>query len=402
MYDLTVVGGGPAGATCARLAAKAGLDVVLLEKAHHPREKPCGGALGPRAIQNLDIDISAVVEQTFNTAIVHTPSESIVNLTSEQLIGHVVTRSKFDAYLLQKAEDAGVEVIQDTEVVGIEQLRSAVRALVVGDSYKSHILVGADGVNGIIARELGIRTKWAQEQIALCIQTTIPLGVKEVESMMKRNQKDNSPAIELFFDIMPWGYAWCFPKRDGFNIGIGCRMDKQSNLQKIWHRFVSRIKMERGIEQDLSDSVSYRLPLGGKLNRLIGRRCMLVGDAAGLVSPLTGEGISFAIQSGILAARIASETIEAKTPLHVKEYESQLKKTIGHELADTRWLAGILHKSNKHTDLLFQIASEDPVMREYFTNVVARVATFSEYRTKIVKRMLTRHPMKALRLGVTR
>jgi flavin-dependent dehydrogenase len=160
--------------------------------------------------------------------------------------------------------------------------------------------------------------------------------------------------------------------------------------------------MERGIEQDLSDSVSYRLPLGGKLNRLIGRRCMLVGDAAGLVSPLTGEGISFAIQSGILAARIASETIEAKTPLHVKEYESQLKKKIGHELADTRWLAGILHKSNKHTDLLFQIASEDPVMREYFTNVVARVATFSEYRTKIVKRMLTRHPMKALRLGVTR
>jgi geranylgeranyl reductase family protein len=402
LYDLTVVGGGPAGATCARLAAKAGLDVVLLEKAHHPRDKPCGGALGPRAIQNLDIDISPVVEQTFNTAIVHTPSESIVNLTSEELIGYIVTRSKFDAYLIQKAENAGVEVIQGTEVVGIEQLRSAVRALVVGDSYKSHILVGADGVNGIIARELGIRTKWTQEQIALCIQTTIPLSVKEVESMMKRNQKDNSPAIELFFDIMPWGYAWCFPKRDGFNIGIGCRMDKQNNLQKIWHRFVSGIKMEKGIEQDLSDRVSYRLPLGGKLDRLIGRRSMLVGDAAGLASPLTGEGISYAIQSGILAAKIASETIEAKAPLHVKDYENQLKKTIGRELVDTRWLAGILHRSDKHTDLLFQIASEDPVMQKYFTNVVARIATFSEYRTKIVKRMLTRHPMKALRLGLTR
>ncbi|MFW9832356.1 MAG: NAD(P)/FAD-dependent oxidoreductase [Candidatus Thorarchaeota archaeon] len=401
MYDLTVVGGGPAGATCARLAAKAGLDVVLLEKEHHPREKPCGGALGPRTIQNLDIDISPLVEQTFNTAVIHTP-ESILSLTSEQLIGHIVTRSEFDAYLLQKAENAGVEVIQDTEVVGIEQLRSAVRALVVGDSYKSHILVGADGVNGIIARELGIRTKWAPEQIALCIQATIQLSVGEVESVMMRNKIDNSPAIELFFGIVPWGYAWCFPKRDGFNIGVGCRMDKQEALQKTWHRFVSRIREEKGIELDESSKISYRLPLGGKLDRLIGRRGMLVGDAAGLVSPLTGEGISYAIQSGILAAKIASETIETKAPLHVKEYDNQLKKTVGRELADTRWLAGILHRSYKHTDLLFQIASEDPVMRKYFTNVVARIATFSEYRTKIVKRMLTRHTMKALRLGLTR
>ena len=123
VYDLTVVGGGPAGATCARRAAEAGLDVVLLEKAYHPREKPCGGALGPQSIRILDLDISSVIERTFNAAIVRTPSGKKVTLTSEGLIGHIVTRSKFDAYLLQKAVDAGVEVVQGVEVVGLEHLR---------------------------------------------------------------------------------------------------------------------------------------------------------------------------------------------------------------------------------------------------------------------------------------
>jgi geranylgeranyl reductase family protein len=399
LYDLTVVGGGPAGATCARLAAKAGLDVVLLDKAHHPRVKPCGGALGPQAIQEIDIDISGTIEKTFNTAMVYTPSGDSVRLTSEGLIGHIVTRSEFDEYLLQKAEDAGVEVIQGVEVVGLEQLRSGVRALAVGDSYKSHLLVGADGVNGIIAKELGVRSKWSPTQIAVCMNMVVQLAPEEVESVM-RPEADGLPTIELYFGLVSWGYGWCFPKRDGLNIGIGCRVDKLGDLQEIWQKFVSKIEDEKGVEIDISDRVSYRLPLGDRLNRVIGRRSMLVGDAAGLVSPLTGEGISYAIQSGKLAAKIAFEAVSTKSPLHIVEYDKQLKETVGKELADTRWIAGILHKSFKHTDLLFRVAAEDPVMRDHLTNVVSRVSTFSEIRTKIIARMITKHPLKAVRLGL--
>jgi len=400
LYDLAVIGGGPAGAICARDAAEAGLDVVLLEKAHHPREKPCGGALGPRAIRSIDFDISNVIERTFHAALVYTPSMRKVILTSEELIGYLVTRSKLDLFLLQKAEEAGAEVVQGTQVVGIEQTRTGIRALSVGDSYKSHLLVGADGVNGIIARELGIRSKWAPDQVALCISAEVPVSQSDLKSAMITHESNGSPVIEMYFNLLSWGYGWCFPKKNGFSIGIGCRMDKQENLQQSWERLIELIEVEKEIEIDTSNKVSYRVPLGGKLNRYIARRSMLVGDAAGLVSPLTGEGISYAIQSGKLAAKIASEAVEMRAPLHVAEYENQLKKTVERELVDTRWISEVLHKSKRHTDLLFEIVDEDPLMRKYMTNIVSRITTFSDIRGKVGKRMLSKHPLKSIRLGL--
>ena len=400
MYDLTVIGGGPAGATCARRAAEAGLEVVLLEKSYHPRNKPCGGALGPQVVRNLDFDISSMVERTFHAALLHSPSGKKVILTSDDLTGHLITRSKFDSYLLQKAADAGAQVIQGVEVVGVEQLRSGIRALAVGDSYKSHLLVGADGVNGISARELGVRTKWAPDRVASCLSTEVPLSSKDVESVMVTHGADNSPVIELYFDLLSWGYGWCFPKKNGFNIGVGCRVDKVENLQETWTKLSTRIAEEKGIEIDSSNRVSYRVPLGGRLNRCTARRSMLIGDAAGLVSPITGEGISYAIQSGKLAAKVAHEAVNKKSPLHVVEYEKQLKKSIEQELVDCRWIAEILHKSQKHAELILQIADEDPVMRRYMTDVLSRVTRFSDMRMKIGKRMLSKHPIKSMRLGL--
>ncbi|MFW9838688.1 MAG: geranylgeranyl reductase family protein [Candidatus Thorarchaeota archaeon] len=399
LYDLTVVGGGPAGATCARLAAEKGLDVILLEKAHHPRPKPCGGALGPQAIHHLDLDITPVIERTFRAAVVQTPSGHKVTLESDDLIGHIVSRTQFDALLFQGAIDAGVEVVEGVEVVGVEQLRSGIRALAVGDSFRSHLLVGADGVNSIVAKELGIRTSWSSKDFGVCIvaDNVVP---EDAEPTKVREDDESSHAIELYFGLVSWGYGWCFPKKRGFNIGIGCRADKVNDLQKVWERFVTNIERKKGSKLDIPDKVSHRIPLGGRVTRFTGRRSLLIGDAAGLVSPLTGEGISYAIESGRLAAEIAIETVKKQTPLHIIEYEKRLKKTIGRELSDTRWIAGILNRSRRHTDILFHVAAEDALMKEYMTNIVSRVTTFSDVKSKVMKRMLTKHPLKSIRLGL--
>ncbi|MFW9868229.1 MAG: NAD(P)/FAD-dependent oxidoreductase [Candidatus Thorarchaeota archaeon] len=397
LYDLTVIGGGPAGATCARIAANAGLDVVLLEKAIHPRSKPCGGAIGPYALRILDLDISSVIDRTFHAAIVHTPAGKNVVLTSQELTGHLVKRDRFDAYLLQKAKDAGVEVIEGKEVVGIEQLRKGIRALAVGDSYKSHFLVGADGVNGISAKELGVRTKWRPEDVALCYQADVPMNQDDVTRTMTTHNSE--PVIELYFGLVPWGYAWCFPKRESYSIGVGCRMDMSEQLKLAWIKHIERIERDKGVELDVSRT-SFRVPLGGRVDRCIGRRSMLVGDAAGLVSPLTGEGVSFAIQSGAIAAKVAIDAVEAKSALKVVEYEKQVKTGISKELADFRMLTGILNRSPRHVELLCQIADEDPIMKEYLTNILARIRPFSELKLALGKRLVTKHPLKAVRLGL--
>lgn len=392
-----MIGGGPAGATCARIAAEAGLEVILLEKKNHPRKKPCGGAIGPHALRVLGLDVSSVIERTFRAAIAHTPAGKSVTLTSRDLIGHLVKRERFDAYLLQKAKDAGVEVIEGMEVVSIEQLRSGIRALGVGDSYKSCLLVGADGVNGISAKELGIRTKWHHERVALCFEAEVPLSENDVESTMLTHNSE--PVIELYFGLVSWGYGWCFPKREGFSVGIGCRLDKSGDLKSAWKKHVKTIEQMKGIEIDPTNRTSCRVPLGGKVSRCIGRRSMLVGDAAGLVSPLTGEGISYAIESGALAAEVTIEAVVKKSPLHIVEYERRVKEGMSRELSDSRMLTGILNKSNRHAELLFQIAEEDPVMREYLTNILSRIRPFSELKVALGKRLITKHPLKAIKLG---
>jgi flavin-dependent dehydrogenase len=134
--DLIVVGSGPAGATCARKAALRGLDVLLLEKSRHPREKLCGGALNPRVPQALGFDVSHVVDRQVHSARIHAPSGRSFVFAGRGLTSYTTRRTRFDEYLLQKAREAGAEVVQDTEVVALQQTRSGIRALCRADSYE--------------------------------------------------------------------------------------------------------------------------------------------------------------------------------------------------------------------------------------------------------------------------
>ncbi|MBN2229534.1 MAG: geranylgeranyl reductase family protein [Candidatus Thorarchaeota archaeon] len=400
MYDLLVIGGGPAGSTCARRAAERGLDVALIERCIHPRKKPCGGAISPRAIELLRYDLSQIARGEFHAARVHTPSGRTTVLTREGLTGLMIDRPTFDEFLLKKAIEAGVEVRQDTKIVGIEQLRKGVRALGVGDSYKAHLLVGADGVNGLSARILGIRKRWQADNIAVCINAEVPMKESEIARIARVDDNPAQIALDLYFGLIDWGYGWCFPKTNTLNVGIGCRVEYARNLRNAWESIISHIERTKGISLDVSQRTSARVPIGGITGRVIARRSMLIGDAAGLVSPISGEGISYAIESGILAADVAYEAVRDKSPVHIAEYDRRLKQGLNKELDNLRQLANILYRSSKNIELISKIASEDPVIGEYLIDVLARVSPFSNLKRRIYRRMLTRHPLKTIKFDL--
>jgi geranylgeranyl reductase family protein len=391
MNDLLVIGGGPAGATCARRAALKGLDVTLIEKQLYPRPKPCGGALSPRVVSALDFDISHLIKNKFSSVKVHRPSGKVTTLTRDNLEAHLIQRIDFDSHLIDKAREAGAEIVTENEIVGIEQLRSGVRALGVGDSYKARFLVGADGVNGISAEQLGIRRRWSPDNVAVCINAEVKLD---------SGQESPNSFIDIFYGFVEWGYGWFFPKADGANIGLGCRMDKAEGLRDKWGLFLSELAKAKEIPSDISATTSARVPFGGLPGRIIGRRSMLIGDAAGLGSPVSGEGISFAIESGIIAADVAVEAVQTKTPTHIVEYDRRMKNSLLNELKGLRYLAEILYKSESNLEAICDILDSDQILREYFTDIFVRITPFSKLKYKIAKRLLTKHPRKAIKLGL--
>ena len=399
MRDLVVVGGGPAGATCARAAALGGLDVLLIEKDIHPREKLCGGALTNRVAGLLDFDIEPATEVRFTGGRLFSRDGNYLDFSiDERFFGYLVKRAKFDRYLIQKAVDAGVEVVQDTKAVTVEQTRSGIRVLTVGDSYKAQLLVGADGVNGIVAKQVGLRDRWQPDKVGLCISADIPVDSKEIIRSMYLTASGETVGVDVHFGLLRWGYGWCFPKRDELSVGIGTRMDMASTLKDHWKSFVKRVEKGMGLKFDLSRQSAFRVPLGAPKTPLVARRTMLVGDAAGLVSPLSGEGIFYAMESGIIAAKVACEAAEKKKPSHVMEYGKIVRKTILNELSAAEYLANLLYKSIENIDLMIQVVEEDLIMRRYLIELLAGVRSFVDIKRNIMKRMFTRHPLKALRL----
>jgi flavin-dependent dehydrogenase len=286
-------------------------------------------------------------------------------------------------------------------VVGIEQAKTGIRALVPGDSYKGHLLVGADGVNGIVSKECGIRTKWENEKIGLCIAADVSMDAEELERIMTIPETDGMLALELYFGIRNWGYAWCFPKRDEMSIGVGYRLDRAINLRDAWKTFIKKIEGAKGVQFDTSGRSAFRVPLGGPESRIIARRTMLVGDAAGFVSPITGEGIYYAMASGIIAADIAKETVELKEPRHVWEYQHRIQNSIVSDLQSAKSIAGILYKSKKNIEIVCKIANKDSVMRDLMIDFVVGSRGTKHPRRDLVKRLLRHHPLDAIKLGLS-
>lgn len=291
-WDVIVVGAGPGGTTAARGLANAGLRVLLLEKEKIPRYKPCGGGLTAKVRNVLQVDFSPTIEDTINHVSVAHGAERM--RVDSEAVAWCVMRDKFDALLTEHAGRAGAEVRDAQPVTRIMFDKDGVDVLTRNETLRARIVVGADGVNGIVRRAANL--PW-HSPMAVALEAEMEAPSAALEEWRG--------AMHLDFGAIPWGYGWIFPKAEHLSVGIGVftrpqrRLDLRANLA----RYIASESSLRDAREMFTRG--HRIPLGGRVSTYHAARAVLVGDAAGVVDPFTGEGIYYAIQSG----QIASEEI---------------------------------------------------------------------------------------------
>ncbi|MGV9169917.1 MAG: NAD(P)/FAD-dependent oxidoreductase, partial [Promethearchaeia archaeon] len=396
--DLIVVGGGPAGASCARRAAQEGLDVLLLEKDEHPRRKACGGGFRAGLPDLLDFDISSAIDRESSGSHLFSPSRTKVVCTKDEITGYTVKREIFDKLLLDKAIGAGAEVQQNVEVVDIIEATNQVEAYTQdGDRFTGKYLVGADGVNSKVARTSGIMKRWEQEAIGLCMEAPIPMDDGEIERITLAPYESGRICIQIYFGGLEHGYAWCFPKRGEISLGMGCLMPFAKDLKDAWSEFVCEFEDMYSVDLDLSEETAWRVPLAGPIENTISNRIMLVGDAAGFVSPATGEGIYYAIDTGHIAAEVVAGTLKGNLD-GTREYQRRWKEGIGKDMDAANFLANLLFNSEENMERVIQMASRDEVMCSHMTDLIGGLRSYTDLRKSLMWRVLSRHALTGLKM----
>ncbi len=323
-----VVGAGPAGSTLARDLARHGVRVLLLDRARFPRDKPCGGGVTVRAASCLDLDLTPVVERTIYAGRFTFRRGRAFLRRSPRPLTYMTRRACLDLFLAERAADAGVDFHHGEAVRSVEVRDGIVEVGTDKGRYSAQALAGADGVNGIVGRSTGTAP---QVDLAVAIEgnMAMPKGVPE-------RWQD---AVGMDLGDLPGGYGWLFPKSDHLNVGVGAWRFFAPHLRRRLAALCQRYRLR---PEALCDVRGYHLPVRRPGSRIARGPVLTVGDAAGLVDPLSGEGIWGAFLSAHLASRAIVRYLE-RTATDVSPYEAAVEEQIQPELTASRTLQDIFH-----------------------------------------------------------
>ena len=351
-YDLAIVGAGPAGAAAAltaRLVAP-DADVVLLERAAFPRDKPCGDALSPDAVAELAKLGAAGTVQGFapvERLRLRSPG-GIEVVDAPPAIGYVVPRLVFDERLASAARDTGIDWRQAT-VRGVDPAGDRVTLQTSAGDMTARAVIGADGANSVVRRGLTGAAPAARHMgVAVRGYAPAPGGPRELHLIWE--------AADAL------AYAWSFPIDDRrCNVGYGvfgtATPPRRAHLVERMTALLSNASSVDSVR-------GHRLPLSSGGARLGAGRVLLAGDAASLINPLTGEGIYYALLSGRLAASAALRSPGAPS----SAYRATLYAALGAHLRSTRWLARLAAKP-RVLDQLVRAASASPATLELLADL---------------------------------
>jgi geranylgeranyl reductase family protein len=311
-FDVLVVGAGPAGSTAAYRLASEGASVLLADKAPFPRDKPCGGGLTMRAVRQLPFSVDPVVEDRTTRVRLGLDFTRRVERHMDEPLVLMTQRKRLDAYLVEQAARAGAEFRDGVKVSDLVLEEGGVQAQVDGSRVAATHALLADGANGISARAVGLDDG---RDYGVALEANVPYGVV--------SEEDYRGLLCLELANVPGGYGWVFPKGDHVNVGVGGWEREGPRLRQHLTRFCH----EYGIpESSLEDVRGYRLPLVHPRARLAKGRVALLGDAAGLVDPLSGDGI----YEAFLSARLAGEAVLSGD---LESYDRELRRALSSQLS---------------------------------------------------------------------
>ncbi len=356
-----IVGGGPAGSSCAWGLRGSGLDVLIVDRSVFPRNKLCGGWITPLVLEEL-----AIAPEDYGPGRVLQPISGFrlnaiggpqVEVRSERIVSYGIRRCEFDEYLLRRS---GARLHEGEPITSIERSDGG---WLVNSNIRSRVLVGAGGHFCPVGRHLGNKGAPA------------PVLAQEIEFEMDPAQAAESKIAgdlpELFFCRDMRGYGWIFRKNNFLNVGLG-RTDSHEISRHV-KDFVGYLAKTRAVETPDSGIAGHAYGLFGRSQRkVLDDGVLLIGDAAGLAYPESGEGIRPAIESGLIAAHAI---LSAEGDYSVR------RLTLYHELLNSR-----LHREHSRLDTLSQLLPH--TMREILGRQLLRSNSFC--RNVVVDRWFLR------------
>jgi geranylgeranyl reductase family protein len=329
IYDIAIIGAGPAGTSVAKAVEKSKYSVIMFDKNNFPRNKPCAGVLPPRIYSELDIP-PEIAERELNGYRIFSPSGDIVESVFTRQ-GLIVDRSRFDEFLIKQLSTPPVK----ENILRLENNNDFITIVGKEREYQAKLVIGTDGVTSVVRRYMGIELN----SVALAAQYEFNMPPDEIENKIGN-------WFEVYYTI-PYGYGWLSPMKDSVKIGVGgVSPEIKKDTRKCLDEFIAHQKIREWIgDGEVQNFELHRIPMSGPLEKLTADRTMLAGDAGGFVFPGTGEGIYYAVKSGRLTGEVAISALEEQrfdTDFLETKYMTKLKATGLLSLRDVDFIDRVL------------------------------------------------------------
>ena len=387
MYDVVVIGAGPAGSTAAKFLAEKKVNVLLIDKSEFPRDKPCGGGLPTRVLKRFPyieplIDSISYGSRTYSSSRMY----KFDFIRDKPLLFNVI-RKEFDYGLINLAVKAGATFIGGKTVVDVSiKQNKAFVLLADGQLIETQMIIGCDGTHSIVSEKTNLCTKMQSLCVALVQEQ--PMIPKELDMYYTKKR-----LIHLFIKAQGIaGYAWVFPKKNCINVGIGefqsalPKFKSNTSLKDIYEQFIVVLKEMKLLPKNfiIENLKGATLPIF-PLQRTYSDRLVLCGDAAGFINPITGEGIYYAMVSGHLASQVILDGLQRKN--FSKEFLSHYQKLWYDDFGnDLKLLGRFNYQWGKDSEKIVRLFTRDKKFAQLLIGVSGGQISFSKYKGALIIR----------------